>query len=346
MKTRDPFSLEETQRTARRCIAALSILIVLLIVAGCGKKTADAPADDPAVKHTRSEVEQGPVRVTAEVQPVHPRLSDSPTLTLTYDAEEGVKVEKPLFGQRIGRFVIRDVREPLPKTKDGRTIIQQVYTLEPTEPGRLRIDPIAVSYTDARPQGDHREHTIETDALSVEVTSVLGDKTPKLDDLHGPASPIALESPSYAWLWALIAFVVAIVAARYWRKRRVAPQRKMAAVKILTPEELANQELDKLVASGLAATDIKAFYVALTDIVRRYIERTTGVRAPELTTEEFLREIARRKTFDQEVRSRLQEFLETADLVKFAAHQPNPADVDESVRRARLFIDTKKTLPC
>jgi len=41
--------------------------------------------------------------------------------------------------------------------------------------------------------------------------------------------------------------------------------------------------------------------------------------------------------------SRLRDFLESADLVKFAAHQPRADDIAESIRRARLFIGIRST---
>jgi hypothetical protein len=34
----------------------------------------------------------------------------------------------------------------------------------------------------------------------------------------------------------------------------------------------------------------------------------------------------------------LKDFLESADLVKFAAHQPMFSDVEESFRRAKVFV--------
>ena len=80
---------------------------------------------------------------------------------------------------------------------------------------------------------------------------------------------------------------------------------------------------------------MKLFYVELTAIVRRYIERTKGIHAPEQTTQEFLQEISRRKDFPAEQSRRLRSFLEAADLVKFAAHQPREEDVEESFRRAK-----------
>ena len=80
------------------------------------------------------------------------------------------------------------------------------------------------------------------------------------------------------------------------------------------------------------------FYVELTAVVRRYIERTTGILAPEQTTEEFLVEISRKETFRPEERGRLKHFLESADLVKFAAHEPRKEDLEESFERAKVFV--------
>jgi hypothetical protein len=343
-------------------------LAAFLVLPGCGENS-DSPAD-AAARPARSEVQRGPVRVTVEVQPTKVRLSDEAVLTLTIDSEEGVTVQKPPFGSTLGGFTIRDFREPLPKISNGHEVVQQIYRLEPTETGKLRIDPISVGFTDRRPGGDGRNHTVETEPLSIEVTSLVGDKAPSLGELRPPADPMELPSRLARWLWGLLAAGAAALAVAWWLWRRRRREKAVAAV-ILSPEELANIELNKLVESGLAERDIKQFYVELTSIVRRYIERTTGIRAPEETTEEFLREIsqARSLSFGETARakgignvalpsppaslpkgegslldecSRLRDFLEAADLVKFAAHRPRADDIAESIRRARLFIAAKE----
>jgi hypothetical protein len=326
--------------THRTTLSQSWLLALLLIFPGCGANS-DSASDSTSAKPARSEVQRGPVRVTVEVQPSKARLSDELALTLTIDSEEGVKVEKPPFGSTLGSFTIRGFREPLPRICDGREIIQQIYTLEPTETGKLRIDPISVSFTDRRPTGDGRTHAIATEPLSIEVSSLVGDKAPSLGDLRPPAGPVELPSHIASWLWGLLAAGVIALAVgwRVWRRRR---REQSVVAAALSPEELANIELDKLVESGLAESDVKQFYVELTSIVRRYIERTTGVRAPEQTTEEFLREISRAHTFAPDDCSRLRDFLESADLVKFAAHQPRADDVAESIRRARLFVGAKQ----
>ncbi len=51
-----------------------------------------------------------------------------------------------------------------------------------------------------------------------------------------------------------------------------------------------------------------------------------------------MREISTRDTIPLTESRKLQQFLQSADLVKFAGHQPRQEDIDASVERARAFI--------
>jgi hypothetical protein len=324
----------------RPVVAVTTITLMLLIAGGCWQKTNITQPTSTKNNPARSEVERGPVKVIAEVQPAVARLSDESVLTLTIEYEPGVEVEKPPFGTSLGSFLISDFHEPLLKTKSGRNIIQQVYTLEPTTTGKLMIDPISVTFIDLRPNGDQKTHTIQTEALTVEIGSMVGNDVPSLDNLRPSAGPLALPVhwPVIVWLAIAACVILGFTGLWWWRRSR---HEQADTATVLSPEEIALMELDKLAQSGLAETDVKQFYVELTGIVRRYIEQTTAIRAPEQTTEEFLREISRKNTFDYEVNQRLRDFLESADLVKFAAHRPRREDVDESLSRARAFIKLK-----
>jgi hypothetical protein len=211
--------------------------------------------------------------------------------------------------------------------------LEQLYTLEPPRTGKLSVDPIRIVFTDARREGDGRQHAVETEPLAIEVASVVESDVPSLADLRPLAGPVEVPGEGGLSLWWL-ALPLALAAGWLWWRRR----RKPVEEKPLSPEELARLELERLMAGKLPEQDVKRFYVELTGLVRRYIERTTGIRAPEQTTEEFLREIAGRKTFPAEETARLKRFLESADLVKFAAHRPGREDIDESIERARRFI--------
>jgi hypothetical protein len=73
-------------------------------------------------------------------------------------------------------------------------------------------------------------------------------------------------------------------------------------------------------------------------IVRRYIERRHRVRAPEQTTQEFLRAVSSDPRFAPQVVERLKQFLEAADLVKFAAWTPDSGAVENAVSSARDYL--------
>ena len=322
-----------------RAFAKSLALLLAIAVSGCGDRSRQ-PANESSVitdKPARSEVERGPVRVTVEVDPNPARLSDEPTLTVTMDYEKGVQLREPPFGDAIGGFTIRDFRQPLPKSSGDREIIQQIYTLEPTQSGELQIDPIVVTFTDDRPDGDGKEHTIETEAITVTVESVLQSDLPSLDDLQPAVGPVELPGRTmWFWPWLGMSLLVLVVAsAVYWRYRGRTPESMEPQ---FSPREMAYLELEQLLESGLAERAVKEFYVELTGIVRLYIERTTRVHAPEQTTEEFLYEISQRDVFPLGEQQRLKDFLESADLVKYAAHQPQPSDVEDMFNRAKAFI--------
>ncbi len=86
---------------------------------------------------------------------------------------------------------------------------------------------------------------------------------------------------------------------------------------------------------------VKEFYLRLTGIVRQYVEDTTGIRAPEQTTEEFLRDMRSRAVFPPDRSVQLAEFLESADLIKYAGQQPGEGQIDQAIARAHEFVNVK-----
>ena len=321
---------------------AALLWLLLPVLAGCesndnaGLLPAAAAVSDSA----RSEVERGPVKFTVEVSPAKPRLSDQPQLTLTLRAERGVRIVKPPFGEALGDFLIRDFDEPPVEVDDQAEIIRQIYTLEPTRAGALTVAPIAVQFYDQRSGEGGKPHTIESEAVTVEVTTMLGDQAPTLAELRPLADPIELPAQrELGWLLGLVFFAALAIAAVIVRKKR---RRQLASEPQLSPQELAWLELEQIIERKLAETDVKEFYGELTGVVRRYIERQMGVHAPEQTTEEFLREIVADDLFVEEERQRLGDFLESADLVKFAAFHPVGKDIEASFERAKEFIRLKR----
>ncbi|HJN11908.1 MAG TPA: hypothetical protein QF564_24700 [Pirellulaceae bacterium] len=331
-------------------IRAISLVgVATMLLAGCHTESSDTQSSENTrvAKKTgvRTEQELGPVRVTVEVVPAPARLSDEPTLTVTVTAKPGVDVQLPPFGEAVGDFVILGFREPLVEVRGDREVIRQVYSLEPPRTGTLEIDPITVTFTDKESGSGQDTQSLETEALAVEIVSLVDAEAPSLDDLQGFAPPMELPRKILWWPWimssTLVLFSLAI--GIFWFRRRRAHALRPST---LSPREVASLELQRIWQEQLHLRDIKRFYTELTGIVRRYIEGTVGVRAPEQTTEEFLREISNGHVFSADERRRLKDFLESSDLVKFAAHQPDRRDIDNAYQRARLFvgIDDEQTV--
>ena len=317
-------------------------LLPALILTGCTEQTSStSPQTKVAAAETlHTEMERGPVKVAIDISPKEPRLSDEPKLTLTVTAEQDVDIELPPFGQSMGEFVIRDFHEPVPKSVDGKQVLQQVYTLEPLIAGSLFVSPLTVKFTDNRANGDGQEHTIETEPVKLEIATMIGADAPSLTDLRPVAAPVDLPNQSMGYIgWSAIAFgaLAAIAGVFLFRRRR----RKGPVEPQFTPQQLAWREFNDLLASKLDETDVKEFFVQLTAVVRRYIERSTGVNAPDQTTEEFLREVNNQKLFADDDNLRLGAFLESADLVKFAGFQPDPDSIKQSIYKAKQFIELR-----
>lgn len=106
----------------------------------------------------------------------------------------------------------------------------------------------------------------------------------------------------------------------------------------MSPIERAWAELDRLLKKGLPGRGrYKDFYVELTMVVRRYIQRKYGVKAPHLTTEEFLRDSRIVELSNARI-AELKAFLESADMVKFAGVQATPEMAASATASARGYL--------
>ncbi len=325
------------------CIGAIATLI---LVAGCGTSSPSATSEEPSSDVIQRTSEKGPVKLSVRISPAEPRLSDLVEMDIEVNAQPNVEIRPPAFGEAVGDFLVRDYTERSPrattKTESAETdATTRVfhYQLEPASSGTHLIRSIAIEFVDNRPSSESRGKTsmIESEPIEIKVTTELGDQVPDLANLEPmlPPQPID-QSTTLWWLMGLIfAIVTAALVLRFRRKKH----QNTKPVYQPTPEEIAQKALAELLSEGLPRQGLfKEFYVRLTGIVRIYIEGTTGLRAPEQTTEEFLREMRSREIFPAERSLRLKEFLEAADMVKYAGQQPEDEQIELSILRAKEFI--------
>lgn len=106
----------------------------------------------------------------------------------------------------------------------------------------------------------------------------------------------------------------------------------------IPPDEQALNDL-RLVWSQQAEFNDKTFASSVSDILRTYIEGEFSIRAPELTTEEFLPEAKGHEDLKDEFAEQLEAFLNLVDLVKFAKMPLEEQQREELYRAATTFVE-------
>ena len=322
----------------RASAAATVVLICLLAGRPCF-----------AADELKTEAELGPVKTTLELEPSKPLIGDAVTLTLTVTAEKGVEVLMPEFGEALEAFTILEFVPRQTVDDEGRTKAVQKYRLQPPFSGVQAIPPILIEFVDRRPgersapEGQDA-YELLTERIEFEVQSVLPkDADAQLKPPLGKLEPLAPPTPPH-WPWLVGVLVLAGAASPFvvrwiaeWQRRR----RRRSAY------EIAKTRLDRLLAAPLPESEgVDAFYVKLSAIVRRYLEDRFDLRAPELTTEEFLESVGQSPDMSAEHQRLLRDFLRQADLVKFAGLRPSRDAIDGSVRAAQRFLEeTRENAP-
>jgi hypothetical protein len=139
---------------------------------------------------------------------------------------------------------------------------------------------------------------------------------------------------------AVLAALAAFVARRFLSK----PRTFLRYPPPSPPHDVALNALRDLLAQGLIeAGEVEEFYVRLSAIVRRYIEDRFRLRAPERTTEEFIREAISSRLLSHEHQMLTRDFLEQCDLVKFARHRPEQNAMRAGYAAAERLV--RETIP-
>lgn len=154
-----------------------------------------------------------------------------------------------------------------------------------------------------------------------------------------------MAAPGDPWFWAKVVVVILVLCApalwyvlRLRRQGRLPFQRPPAPPEVDALERLA--AVRRLIDDGL----YREFSMEASGILRTYIEARFGVRAPRLSTEEFLYEAERSEHLDAGARARLADFLFRCDRVKFALGTLDRGGMEDLYASARTFI-AGSTLP-
>jgi hypothetical protein len=157
------------------------------------------------------------------------------------------------------------------------------------------------------------------------ITNATSQSAAVANDIRDIKPPLEIPN-GWEWLWwtlgALVVVTLLLLAWRYFLKR-------MTRVSIAPPVPAHIRAKQKLEEALALISQPKEFCILVSDTIRFYLEDRFDFRAPERTTEEFLRELSATDLLTVEQKESLGKFLESCDLVKFAKYEPGENELRE-----------------
>ncbi|MBU0634037.1 MAG: hypothetical protein KKB82_09305 [Candidatus Omnitrophica bacterium] len=274
-------------------------------------------------------------QIKAELDKDKINIADTVKYHINIVVPENIEIKIAPPAEKIGEFKILDFKRKESKGVAGA--IDLYYRLMTFETGSLEIPEFKARY---RVKGADAWQEVFGPALKITVESLL---EPGAQDLK--LKPI---KPKYGlWqnfmVWLLLG--VLLIAAGIWvvfllRRRRKKEPKK---IEIKPAYVIAYEELDRLMRLNLLAQGkLEEYFEILSACIRNYLENRFNLRAPWLSTEEFMLAARESALLNAEHRRLLKNFLELADLVKFARYGSSAREAEESAVAARNFIDQTK----
>lgn len=268
-------------------------------------------------------------------------IGDRITYTVKIASDTALVVDSLTVGTNLGSFEVKDYKPRQSSVKSGTRTTTESFEITTFTTGDYTIPPVTIRYR--TPSGEVK--SISTDPLPIKVNSLLSGE--QGEDIK-PLKPQKVFPREFPTLWIIAGTVVvagAILFLWLYRRARRPINLSTAVADTRLPWEIALEELAKLRESDLLACgDYKLFYLELSDIFRRYLERRYGIYALERTTIEIIMEF-RQLALAKEEEKVIHDFLEGCDLVKFAKFIPTAEDIERDYLTAKEFVIQTRSFP-
>jgi hypothetical protein len=329
----------------RRC-GTRSIVAAALVFGACGVAGAEPEAGATTASDAHIDVERTVRVLDASGEPVsfgRTGLTSEVEIDVVVSGAPGVKIE-PVFAALIaGPGLLIDAgATPVSNTADsGVATLAYSISASPVGVGEIEVPGFHVTYDPDGPGPAGSERLFVEAGPTISVGELAAGVAAADEPSEAGGAVEAL--PSRAWVWlALAALVVAVVVGLtivgvvLLIVRRPAPAAAQAPRR--APDTVALERLDALERSGLID---RGEYERLTgeasDIARWYIGERFGLRAPEMTTQEFLSAARRNADLGGEADT-LSSFLRSCDELKFAKATGSREEAESALGLVRSFV--------
>ena len=282
------------------------------------------------------------VTVDATIDSLQILIGEQAHVKLEVSLDADKRAIFPVIADTLVRGVeVLDVAKPDTQLlNDGRRApITQRYTITSFDSALYYLPPLEV-VVDGQPY--------RSKALALKVYSPQVPLDPENPESFFP--PKTVMDPPFAWedWYMFIACVLLLtpffLLGLYFLKRLRDNKPIIRKVKVepkLSPHQVAMQEIERIKQEKTwQKGQPKEYYTELTDALRTYIKERFHFNALEMTSGEIIEKLL--ETNDKQAIADLRELFQTADLVKFAKHNPLMNENDANLLSAIDFINETK----
>ncbi len=262
-------------------------------------------------------------------------VGDQIKYSLEITMDKKVHIINPFFRDTLKNIDVLSIDGPVAEESETQRTVKYMVILSLFDSTSVTINPIKIEY---RTENDTTLKFIESNPVSFNVHRFNVSVEEDIKDIKPP-----IRLFNYYFLNCIIlGLLVLSISAYYfiWRKYF----RKNKEVKIVKKEpqipvhQLVLKQLEQLEKEQLWQKGfIKEYHSKITEIIRGYFEKQFGLPALEKTTAESLALLKHHRQ-GMKVSDITEEFLNNADLVKFAKYTPLETVNHEMMEQAKSIV--------
>jgi hypothetical protein len=279
------------------------------------------------------------IKVTSAVNKDSITIGDEVSYTLIIKSRPEIKLDSLDLSLNLSPFKLKERKlYPTVKDKEGNIIQKQEYVITIFDLGNFVIPPAKIKYVDTKNQLKEAV----SDSIMIKVNSIGVPQDVK--DIKGLKPPFVIKEKSKWYLYLIAGLVLVGISTWLYLRWRI----KGIGLPLAPPEpekpagDVALAELNRLKDSDyIRKNHIKKYYIILSEIIRRYLEKRFGIFAMDRTTLEIKSEMKRTKIESQIIQKTIS-LLSNCDLVKFAKYVPTAEQIEKDWQESyNLIEDTK-----
>ena len=280
------------------------------------------------------------ITILASVDSSDYLIGDYINYTIEVRSPGELQIQTPAVTDSVKNLELIKIEKPLNLKDESTNVTRFSYVFSFYDSSQITIPAIPVKY---KTKTDSVYKSSLTNPVTFTVHTV---KVNHQEDIKDVKEPITIPFDWKFWIVFILIFLVLLAVALYfYRRYKLKKLQQLVTKKVVkipihvaALAQLDNLEKEKLWQNG----KVKEYHSRITEIIRDYFEKRFELPALELTTSESILQLEQ----VSEARKVVQitgEFLNNADLVKFAKYIPMDSINQEMTKQAREII--QKTVP-